>query len=597
MSQHIRAGVAPAPILPRLAAPPLVRRAWSVLTDYFREPTHPFNLAVVRIAVFVVCLAAFHWDELLFFSGLPPALLFPPHSLLWLIPHIPINPQLAGVSAVVYLVGCVLGIFGLFTRWAALAVVAAGLYALGIPNLYGKVNASNHALWFAAILAFSPCSDAFSLDAVRRGWAAADRKQVLRSVPSVIYALPIRFIWILLGIIYFFPGLWKARSAGLDWALGSVFPTILYHKWFELGWWTPFFRIDQFPLLLKAAGLGTMLWEMTFILLIFPKATRPIAAVTGTLFHWMTWVFMQIFLWDINLMYLSFLDLWRLNRWAGKRLFPQPMLVVYDGDCSFCRRAIASLRVLDILERLEYVSNTDQAELQRAGLSHLDPKQLHADIQAVVGERVWRGFDAYRAMAWRIPILWLVVPLTYLPPVAWLGRAIYRRRADSRSCRIEPSAPPALVRSSYTRGSPRMVVGIGVTLIVLNSIAGWFNVISWPITVYPTFMCCVASTGTVITMEITNADGHVESIATGQSDPSLPIGSDRMSPMVLRVATMDDPARQQEALRALLAVQAKTRPSISTASSVSFYADEFATAPEDKGKPSVHRQLLFQLGS
>jgi predicted DCC family thiol-disulfide oxidoreductase YuxK len=595
MSRHFHTGVMPTQLSPALVAASLVRRAGAILTGYFGEPTHPFNLAVVRILVFVVCLAAFDWDQLLFFSGLPSILLFPPHSLLWLVPHIPINPQLAGFSAVVYLSGCILGLFGLFTRWAALAVVASGLYALGIPNLYGKVNNYNHALWFAAVLAFSPCSDAFSLDAVRRGWAAADRNEVVRSTPSVAYALPIRFIWVLLGIIYFFPGLWKLRSAGLDWALGPPFLSILYQKWFELGWWTPVFRIDQFPLLLKATGLATMLWELTFVLLIFPKTTRPFAVVTGTLFHWMTRVFMQIFLWDLNLMYLSFFDLSRLNRWAGKKIFPNVMYVVYDGNCSFCRRAMASLRVVDILERIEYVSNTDLAALQQAGLSQHDQERLHADIHAVVGARVWQGFDAYRAIATRVPILWILVPLSYLPPVAWSGRAVYRRRADSRSCRIETAAPTALASTTHVGGSSRMVVAIGTTLIVLNALAGWFDVVSWPFSVYPTFMCCVASNATVITMEATGADGRVESVIIGQADPSLPIGSERLSPLVVRVATMDDAARQQDALRALLAIYGKYKPSISTASAVSFYKDEFATAPGDKGNPSVRHQLLFQL--
>jgi hypothetical protein len=98
-------------------------------------------------------------------------------------------------------------------------------------------------------------------------------------------------------------------------------------------------------------------------------------------------------------------------------------------------------------------------------------------------------------------------------------------------------------------------------------------------------------------MEVTHADGHVETVVTGQADPSLPIGSERLSPLVLRIASMDDPSRQQDALKALLAVYARARPSISTASSVSFYRDEFATAPEDKAKPSVHHQFLFQLAT
>lgn len=47
--------------------------------------------------------------------------------------------------------------------WAVLAV-----WTLGIPNLYGKVDHYHHLVWFAVLLASSPCADALSLDRARR---------------------------------------------------------------------------------------------------------------------------------------------------------------------------------------------------------------------------------------------------------------------------------------------------------------------------------------------------------------------------------------------------------------------------------------------
>jgi len=64
------------------------------------------------------------------------------------------------------------------------------------------------------------------------------------------------------------------------------------------------------------------------------------------------------------------------------------------------------------------------------------PRDMH--VITPVGQ-TYAGFDAYRSLAWVIPLLWLVLPLLYLPPVKWLGSKIYRRVADNRcttACRL-----------------------------------------------------------------------------------------------------------------------------------------------------------------
>jgi predicted DCC family thiol-disulfide oxidoreductase YuxK len=57
------------------------------------------------------------------------------------------------------------------------------------------------------------------------------------------------------------------------------------------------------------------------------------------------------------------------------------------------------------------------------------------------------GFDAYRALAWIVPIGWLTLPILYCPGVAPLGRHAYRWFADHRThvCRIDEN-PRAAIR-------------------------------------------------------------------------------------------------------------------------------------------------------
>ncbi|MFK7787304.1 MAG: hypothetical protein AB8B56_19430, partial [Crocinitomicaceae bacterium] len=180
-------------------------------------------------------------------------------------------------------------------------------YLFIIPNLYGKVNHNHHLIWFPAILAFSPCADRFSLDAF---FCRLKNKVVHHS--SAHYTLPLAFIWILIGLIYFFPGFWKLWSHGLDWSLTDNVRNHMYYKWFQLSdWqthWTPFFRIDQYPFFYKASGIFTIIFELSFIPLILNKSTRKVGILIGLLFHIATYAFMNIFFIVLVWSYLSFVN-------------------------------------------------------------------------------------------------------------------------------------------------------------------------------------------------------------------------------------------------------------------------------------------------
>jgi predicted DCC family thiol-disulfide oxidoreductase YuxK len=69
-------------------------------------------------------------------------------------------------------------------------------------------------------------------------------------------------------------------------------------------------------------------------------------------------------------------------------------------------------------------------------------------------EKVYTGFDTYRALGWILPLGWIALPLLYLPPVSWLGRRIYRAIAAGRhrtACALAPVASPS--RSDADRGA------------------------------------------------------------------------------------------------------------------------------------------------
>src|SRR6266446_439128 len=175
--------------------------------EFFSAATHPINLAIFRVVLFYMIFNQVDVSNVTWFSQIPAELRVAPQGLGWLIAdYLPINATYVKLAAQLLLLCSFTAMIGLFTRFSALLTTVLSFYVLAIPQLYGKVNHYHHLLWFAAILAASQCGDALSCDAILSAWRRADHGVTAPPGPSHIYALPLRFIWLLLGVIYFFSG-------------------------------------------------------------------------------------------------------------------------------------------------------------------------------------------------------------------------------------------------------------------------------------------------------------------------------------------------------------------------------------------------------
>lgn len=107
--------------------------------------------------------------------------------------------------------------------------------------------------------------------------------------------------------------------------------------------------------------------------------------------------------------------------------------VLYDGDCKFCRKSVEALRRLDWLDRLDYMDVRDPDALADVGVS-LEPGRLLEEMHLVTpdGAKVYSGFRAFRWIAWRLPLLWVVAPLLYLPGAESVGQRMYLWVARNR---------------------------------------------------------------------------------------------------------------------------------------------------------------------
>jgi predicted DCC family thiol-disulfide oxidoreductase YuxK len=108
-------------------------------------------------------------------------------------------------------------------------------------------------------------------------------------------------------------------------------------------------------------------------------------------------------------------------------------LVLYDAQCQFCQKSVAILKRLDWFGRLTYQNGREVDALPTTD-PPLIPERLLEEMHVVTPDRrsVYHGFGAFRWMAWRLPLCWLVVPFLYIPGVPWLGNRIYRWIARNR---------------------------------------------------------------------------------------------------------------------------------------------------------------------
>ena len=268
------------------------------LTQFFVSPSDPINLAVFRVVVFSFALNRPLWESLHRFRAPiedldpPPGWDFISNNGFWFPEHNEI---------IIYLFQgfCLLALIGLKTRYTAPLATLFGLFALGVPQLFGKV-AHYHHIWFGMLYcALSPSGDALSVDRLLK----KDR----RPSPSAKYRWPLAWMAVTIGIFYLFPGAWKFMVGGLEWVFSDNLQNKMYTKWFETGM-TPPFRIDKYPFVIQFGALTTIVFEALFLFAIVHPLSRWLVLAMAVSFHQFSATFMGVNFTSMMAMYVIFVD-------------------------------------------------------------------------------------------------------------------------------------------------------------------------------------------------------------------------------------------------------------------------------------------------
>jgi len=107
-------------------------------------------------------------------------------------------------------------------------------------------------------------------------------------------------------------------------------------------------------------------------------------------------------------------------------------ILLYDGQCPFCRKSVQILKGMDFLKTLTYV---DLHEVR-------DFKALHPQLtkELVLSQlyllepngKMYGGFDVFRRVCFLMPILYPAILILYFPGMKWIGPFVYRLIAKNR---------------------------------------------------------------------------------------------------------------------------------------------------------------------
>jgi predicted DCC family thiol-disulfide oxidoreductase YuxK len=328
-----------------------------------------------------------------------------------------------------FLLCCFAFMVGWRTSWVKWVVLAGKIsYDSRNPALIYGVDSILCCVLF--ILCLAPTGRALSLDRVRAVRAA--KRDNLAAVPPY-FTSPwagacTKLIQFQMAVLFFFSAVkklkyeewWNGDAIWLVLTLNDYYNSVLADLLARHYW------------LSSVGTYGTILIEIAYPFLIWQRRTRPYLLAAAIFLHLMFALLMQLIFFAAGMIvgHVSFVRpewLHRLGAWWKRRIGAMEM--IYDGRCGFCVRSMAWLLAFDGLQQIgirDFRTNPSPV---------VADAQLEKALYLVLPDgRALPGFEAYRYVVARVPGLWWLVPLFYLPVLSRaLGHPIYNWVAANRS--------------------------------------------------------------------------------------------------------------------------------------------------------------------
>jgi len=273
--------------------------------------------------------------------------------------------------------------------------------------------------------------DFLSLDSLWRG----DVRSYKRLRPVFLQ----RLLQLQLAWTFWYTALSKITARG-NWITDNPYYYLMHYppigvvRDFPLRSW-----LGQHPDLCYGLGITLLTFEFSLPFLWFLPQTRAIGITLGIAFQVMLWVTLHvptIFLFLFPPMMLLFIHPTVIVRWIESRQAAHAQrgraVLFYDGQCGFCLASVKRLRVLDLFGWADPLDFHSQPDLTRLH-PELTPERCRGEMVLLEPNgKLFGGFDAFRRLCLRLPLLWGWVLLVSLPGARWAGTKIYRWVARNR---------------------------------------------------------------------------------------------------------------------------------------------------------------------
>lgn len=267
------------------------------LKRFLLKPVPPYNIALLRI--FFFCYLGIIYLQ--FNYKFSPTIDFGEKAALpligFLIDIIPVNLNLYNIITCIGVIACLFIVFGYKTKYFLILNALCCFYLIATPNFFGKLWHFQLLIWISWFFTFAKCYDVLSIDSY------FSKTKVTKSSN---YSFPIRFIWIQFGIIYFWAGFYKLWDAGFDWALNKTMINQVHLEWLQNYDEIPTFRIDNYPLLLYVSGFAVIIFELSYIAILFTKFGRWVVSIGGIIMHSLIYYFMYISFFNVLVIFYVF---------------------------------------------------------------------------------------------------------------------------------------------------------------------------------------------------------------------------------------------------------------------------------------------------
>ena len=410
-----------------------MRNIWNIL---FLEERSSIGLSFFRIAValttgFHVIPSFFHMDDNYFstaFKSLNDSFFTPEALSLVQRSSDTIVEGFVGL----FLISWFCFLIGLFSQISCILMTLSCYYFYALNDFFIGTLSWDILLVTLFLMCITPYhGDYFSVDALRKPNPEAYK------TPRPFFLQ--RLLQLQIASTFFYTALYKISFRG-NWLSANPIHYLMNYppqgvtKNFLLKEW-----MASQPAFCYWVGIFIIAMEMSMPFLLFNPKTRRSAILMGVLFHIVLLLTLDvpaIFFFLFPAQMLLFIHPQSQVDWIERRRSLNAQSprykIVYDGHCQFCQHSVQQLKVMDLFFRCDYV---DFQAMENLELLHssLNKPSAASQLHLITPDgKIYGGFLAFRQMGWLMPMLYPLLPLTYLPLSGWIGAAMYRFIAKNR---------------------------------------------------------------------------------------------------------------------------------------------------------------------